>query len=121
VIFPHEIEPDAQWLLNVTNDAWFGLTSGPYQHLAMARFRAVENGVPVMRSANTGISAAIDPYGRIMQKLPLGEAGAFDSGLPKALGMTLYRRWRDLPLIILLAPLFVGCFSRRTNMLHKGG
>jgi apolipoprotein N-acyltransferase len=121
VIFPHEIEPDAQWLLNVTNDAWFGLTSGPYQHLAMARFRAVENGVPVMRSANTGISAAIDPYGRIMEKLPLGEAGAFDSSLPKALSRPLYRRWRDLPLIILLALLVVGCFSRRTNVLHKRG
>jgi apolipoprotein N-acyltransferase len=119
VIFPHEIEPEAQWLLNVTNDAWFGFTSGPYQHLAMARFRAVENGIPVMRSANTGISAVIDPYGRVQRRLPLGQAGALDSGLPQALAPTPYRKWRDPPFMALVLLAAIGCFSRRPNVLYK--
>ena len=118
VIFPHEIEPEAQWLLNVTNDAWFGRSSGPHQHLAMARFRAVENGVPVMRSANTGISAVIDPFGRELQRLPLGEAGALDSGLPQAVAAPPYRRWGDAPLMALLLIAAIGCFWRRPSVLE---
>ncbi len=119
VIFPHEIDPQAQWLLNVTNDAWFGRSSGPYQHLAMARFRAVENGVPVMRSANTGVSAVIDPYGRVVQQLSLGEAGALDSGLPQALEPPPYRRWRDRPILAVLLILTIGCFWRRQKVLNN--
>lgn len=73
----------AEWLLNVTNDAWFGVSSGPYQHLQMARFRAVEQGLPLVRAANTGISAVFDAYGRELAHLPLNERGAITMQLPK--------------------------------------
>jgi apolipoprotein N-acyltransferase len=86
-----------EWLLNVTNDGWFGNTAGPYQHLEQARFRAIEEGLALVRAANTGISAVIDPYGRILHRLPLGEAGRFDSPLPRPLPPTVYALWGDLP------------------------
>jgi len=79
-------------LLNVTNDAWFGLTPGPYQHFAQARLRAIEHGIPLIRAANNGISAIIDPYGRERARIELGERGIIDGDLPKALPETVYSR-----------------------------
>lgn len=72
----------ARWVVNVTNDGWYGDSPGPYQHLTMAVFRAIEDGVPVARAANTGISAIIDPYGRILARLPYDAIGAIDQPLP---------------------------------------
>ena len=104
IIFPGEIlgeipssshEGDPKWLLNLTNDAWFGTGFGPQQHLDIARIRAVELGLPIVRAANTGISAIIDPYGRIIEQLPLGAAGFLDSKLPMALPKTLYAQFGD--------------------------
>ena len=78
-------------LLNVTNDAWFGMTSGPYQHFAQARLRAIEEGLPLIRAANTGISAIVDPYGRVVAELPLGAEGVLDGGLPQRIDAAAFR------------------------------
>ncbi len=90
------------WLLNVTNDAWFGRSAGPYQHFHQARVRAVEEGVPVVRAANTGVSAIIDPYGRIVSQLPLHTPGVIDGTLPRTLSPTVFARLRTLILVVLL-------------------
>ncbi len=98
-IFPDGLrapEGRPEWLLQVTNDAWFGEASGPYQHLAQARMRAIEQGLPLARVANTGVSAMIDPYGRVEASLGLGEAGHLDVELPGPLPPTLYSRYGDL-------------------------
>ena len=78
------------WIFNATNDGWYGLSNGPYQHFAMTRMRAVEEGLPLVRAANTGISAIIDPYGRVVKSLPLGSEGVIDGDLPAALSPTFY-------------------------------
>ena len=90
-IFPHGLrapEGRPEWLVQVTNDAWFGTASGPYQHFAQARVRAIEQGLPLARAANTGISAMIDPHGRVVASLGLGETGYVDAALPAALSIT---------------------------------
>lgn len=106
VIFTGDVVDAAQrpaWLLNITNDAWFGQSSGPYQHLAMARMRAIEEGVPLVRSANTGISAIVDPFGRIEAELGLGETGVLDAALPKPLaGPTFYASWGQKTFLLMV-------------------
>jgi apolipoprotein N-acyltransferase len=87
-IFPGEVLPDGprpRLILNVTNDGWFGDTPGPRQHFAQARLRAVEEGLPLVRAANTGISAVVDPYGRTVAALGVGEEGVLDAPLPAAI------------------------------------
>lgn len=106
-IFPGEVTGPRErphWLLNITNDAWFGVSSGPYQHLESARMRAIEEGVPLVRAANTGISAVIDAYGRVVQALPLNYAGVIDSALPESTRYpTLYSLCAPLlPLMIII-------------------
>ncbi|MBT6031768.1 MAG: apolipoprotein N-acyltransferase, partial [Kordiimonadaceae bacterium] len=86
VIFPGQVAAQAnrpEWLLNITNDAWYGESSGPYQHFLQTRVRAIEEGMPVVRSAGTGISAVIDPYGRTLHKVLLNNRGVINSELPK--------------------------------------
>jgi len=104
-IFPAEAVDGANrpaWLLNVTNDSWYGVTSGPFQHFAIARVRAVEEGLPMIRVGNNGISAAIDPYGRVVKRLGLDSIGILDVPLPKALAPTLYARFHDAGFWLLL-------------------
>ena len=108
-IFPAEVvdeENRPQWLVNVTNDAWFGISSGPHQHFASARLRAVEEGLPLVRAANTGISGVFDPYGRVLARLELDRAGALDVALPVALSKTpfgYFGNWLTLALTIACA------------------
>ncbi len=90
------------WLLNLTNDAWFGNSAGPHQHFAAARLRTIEQGLPMVRAANTGISAVVDPYGRVTGLLPLGARSVLDADLPRARPPTLYARYGDLVFLLLL-------------------
>ncbi|MFD0858410.1 apolipoprotein N-acyltransferase [Roseovarius aquimarinus] len=92
----------ADLLLLLTNDAWFGKVSGPYQHLAQARLRSAEQGLPMIRAANTGISAMIDAGGRVTQSIALDEAGYIDAPLPPPLPPTVYARTGDWPALMLL-------------------
>ena len=105
VIFPGRVVDRAnrpQWLLNITNDGWFGTSTGPHQHFVSARLRTVEEGLPMVRAANTGISGLIDPYGRVLSQIDLGKSGVRDLPLPTALAPPPYARLGDWTLAIQL-------------------
>jgi apolipoprotein N-acyltransferase len=111
VIFPGAVYAPGErpaWLLNVTNDAWYGRTPGPYQHFLQARVRAVEEGLPVVRAANSGISAVVDAYGRVAASLAMDEVGVIDATLPAALPPTPYATLGDLGLAVLLMAAVAG-------------
>ncbi len=109
-IFPNMVDnlsPKVSWIVQITNDAWFGEFSGPQQHLTLARMRAVEQGLPLVRVANTGISALVDPYGRVQKEIPLGQEGHADVLVPKPLTFGFYsfvggRVWNTILLTLLL-------------------
>jgi apolipoprotein N-acyltransferase len=104
-IFPGAIVDETDrpaWMLNVTNDAWYGRSSGPYQHFAIARTRAVEEGLPLVRVANNGISAVVDPLGRVLARTDLDALGYVDAALPSAVARTPYTRAGDWMLVGLL-------------------
>jgi apolipoprotein N-acyltransferase len=115
-IFPGDIAARDErpgWIVNLTNDGWFGISTGPYQHLQQARLRAVEEGLPVVRAANTGISAVIDPSGRIVARLGLGIEGVLDANLPSTLPPTIYARNRDVPAAVIMAAALLLVVRRR--------
>ncbi len=118
IIFPDAImAPGGRtgWLLNITNDAWFGTSAGPYQHFQQARIRAVEQGLPLVRAANTGISAIVDPYGRVIAKLGLGERGVVDGLLPRALQPTIFVRHGRTVELVVLALALMSWFAYRVQ------
>lgn len=117
-VFPQDVnaaDRRPEMLVQITNDAWFGTRSGPYQHLVQARMRALEQGLPMIRAANTGVSAMIAPDGQLLDSLPLGVAGAIDAALPMPLPATVYSRSGDWPVAVLCAILALAALrlSRR--------
>jgi apolipoprotein N-acyltransferase len=116
VIFPDQAVPRGErpgWLLNLTNDGWFGISTGPYQHFQQARVLAIEQGLPLVRAANTGISAVVDPLGRIIKSLPLGTEGILDSALPQPIVSTLYVRVGDFIAYAFVAGALLLALARR--------
>lgn len=114
VIFPGQVidktAPRPGWIVNVTDDSWFGPWAGPRQHLLIARVRAIEEGLPIARAANTGISAMIDPLGRISTQLALDKMGTVDAPLPAALPPTPYARFGDLWFFVFLVTAIFAAF-----------
>jgi apolipoprotein N-acyltransferase len=118
IIFPGEVVPDGArpgWLLNLTNDGWFGISSGPYQHLQQARVRTIEQGLPLVRAANTGISAVIDPLGRVVKSLPLGTEGIMDASLPRRIDAPLYARTGDGGVALVIGAALIMIIRRRVK------
>jgi apolipoprotein N-acyltransferase len=104
-IFPGEVADEKDrpaWLVNVTNDAWYFNTAGPYQHFEISRLRAVEEGLSLARAANTGISGLIDPLGRVVARKALGTAGIVDARLSAPLPMTVYAVYGDTVFLLML-------------------
>jgi apolipoprotein N-acyltransferase len=101
------------WLLNLTNDGWFGASAGPYQHFQQARVRAIEEGLPLVRAANSGISAVIDPLGRIVKSLPLGSMGVLEARLPQPIAPTPYARLGDGPVGVIIGIAFLWVMGSR--------
>ncbi|MCV2863585.1 apolipoprotein N-acyltransferase [Albidovulum sediminicola] len=115
-IFPQDLNRavgQADWVLQITNDGWFGDISGPYQHLAQTKLRAIEQGLPVVRVANTGVSAVIDAKGRVVGNLALNTQGVLDADVPPSLDRPLYARTGDLPAALLLCLGLGGLLLRR--------
>lgn len=117
VIFPGRVTSADQerpaWLLNVTNDGWYGNSPGPYQHFAFSRARAIEEGLPLIRAANTGISAVIDPYGHVLKAVDLGETGVIDLALPRSVAAGFYARYHDLFFAFAVFSLLLAAFIPR--------
>ncbi|MGC1430131.1 MAG: apolipoprotein N-acyltransferase [Albidovulum sp.] len=119
-VFPQDLNaaPErADWIMQITNDSWFGDISGPYQHLAQARLRAVEQGLPLLRAANTGVTAVIDAKGQVLQSLALNTEGVIDADLPPALPPTVYAQTGDVPatIVLFVAFLALGLLRRRIS------
>lgn len=113
-VFPQDVTgapTRPAYLLQVTNDAWFGTWSGPQQHLMQARMRAIETGLPLVRAANTGVSAMIGPGGRILASLPLGQQGFVDAPLPNARVSTIYWKTGDWLVFVLILGTIIGALT----------
>ena len=122
IIFPGELKSSDErpgWIVNVTNDGWFGNSSGPYQHLQQARVTAIEQGLPLARAANTGISAVVDPIGRIVGSLPLASEGVLDAPLPRSIDPPIYARFGDAPAAVLILIAFILVVRGRLRAGHR--
>ena len=127
-VFPGAVvDPGARpaWLLNLSNDGWYGISAGPHQHFAMARVRSVEEGLPLVRAANTGVSGVVDSFGRVLVRTGLGEAAVVDVPLPRPLATaTIYGRFGDLATLALalgaIALALLPAASRRRGAAATG-
>ena len=122
IIFPGAVTSSQRpgWFVNVTDDSWFGPWAGPYQHLLIARARAIEEALPVARAANTGISAVIDPYGRMIAELALGKMGVIDARLPRAGQATSYAHYGDsIFLLLLIAAALLAFLATKVTQRRK--
>jgi apolipoprotein N-acyltransferase len=118
-VVPAQLIERPSLLLNVTNDGWFGNTPGPRQHFAQARLRAIEEGLPLVRAANTGVSAIVDPFGRIVGSLPVGVEGVLDGGLPLPAEATPFSKYPSvIPAIIWFFALLAALIFRRPAAAH---
>jgi apolipoprotein N-acyltransferase len=120
-VFPRDVNAApmrADWMLQITNDAWFGVWTGPFQHFDQARLRAIEQGLPLVRVANTGVTAVIDARGRVLDQLPFGTMGVLDTKVPGALPPTPFVRFGDGPVMLLLAGLAFCSMRRRRTTGH---
>lgn len=113
VIFPGQVvgNPRPKWIVNLTNDAWFGDSAGPKQHLKIAQVRAIEEGLPLVRSANNGISAVVSPHGQILHRLNYNEVGFIDFDLPQNLEATFYSRHKEQVFFYMILLLIALCIS----------
>lgn len=116
-VFPQDLRgtPRADWILQITNDAWFGTLTGPFQHADQARLRAIEQGLPLVRVANTGVTAVYDARGRTTAQLDFGIASYLDADLPGALPATPYAKYGEFPVLVWLGGLGVWLFRRKAR------
>ena len=125
VIFPHQVtNPNdrPQWIINLTNDGWYGDSAGPYQHLVSARMRAVEEGITIVRVAGSGISALIAPTGVVIKQIPLGQEGVLDVRLPQNISFyTIYAKYGNMIILGWCSLLLVLCLliNIRTKVLGE--
>ena len=126
IVFPGEIldNKDTKWILNITNDAWFKVTDGPMQHLKTVCLRAIEEGRPIVRCANNGISCIIDCKGKIISKLNTNQIGAINSSVPSQYIETIYSRYKNMPIFFIMIILFLATyiFRRKSkNIIDEQG
>jgi apolipoprotein N-acyltransferase len=123
LIFPFlsraAVQNGAELLINITNDAWYGKTSAPYQHFSMAVFRTIETRRALVRSANTGISGFIDPLGRVISETPLFEDAVTEENIPLMSGQTPYVRFGDIFSVFCIITAMIIMLREQTNRIKS--
>ena len=122
-IFPMQIlskiTDDTIVIINISNDAWFGKNAGPKQHLTHVRYRTIESGLPMIRSTNKGYSVLVNPIGRVIESIPINELNFIEFKIPNRLNKTIYAKYRDWPIIILIALLFILLYILEVTIFRK--